>query len=88
MREQAAETFKGSGVVALGESIDEYNDSIDSAVQEDTEQDRTDAVRAKDTLSQLSKLADIGDDRKKLEELISGWIPTFIYMDDHKPFPR
>ena len=87
VREQAAETFKGSGVVALGESIDEYNDSIDSAVQEDTEQDRTDAVRAKDTLSQLSKLADIGDDRKKLEELISGWIPTFIYMDDHKPFP-
>ena len=87
VREQVAETFEGSGVVALGESIDEYNDSIDSAVQEDTEQDRTDAVRAKDTLSQLSKLADTGDDRKKLEELISGWIPTFIYMDDHKPFP-
>ena len=86
VREQATETFEGSGVVALGESIDEYNDSIDSAVQEDTEQDRTDAERAKDALSQLSKLADIGDDRKKLEELISGWIPTFIYMDDHKPF--
>ena len=35
VREQVAETFEGSGVVALGETIDEYNDSIDSAVQEE-----------------------------------------------------
>lgn len=86
VRDQATETFESSGVAALGESINDYNDSIDSAVQEDTEQDRTDVDRAKDALNQVSKLADIGDDRKKLEELISGWIPTFIYMDDHKPF--
>ena len=86
VRSQASETFESSGVTALGERINGYSDLIESAIQEDTEQDRSIAERSQNALEQLSKLADIGDCRKRLEKLIADWVPTFIYMDDHKPF--
>ena len=82
---QAAETLESSGLIALRDAIQEHNNSIDSVVQ-DIEQDRLDAGTAKDALDKLSSLATIEDQRRMLEELIADWIPTFIYMDDHRPF--
>ena len=86
VRIQATETIESSGVTGLRECIDEYRGLIEYAIQEDTLPDKLYAAMAMDPIEQLSKLADIGDYRKGLEELIADWIPTFIYMDDHKPF--
>ena len=86
VREWATEAFESMGVAGLGENIDDYLHSLELTVQEDTEQDRSNAERVKNILEHLSKLANIEDYRKGLEELIADWIPTFIYMDDHKPF--
>ena len=86
IRDNAIEILENQGIAALGEHVVEYGDSIESAVQEDNAQDTIFAERGKETLDQVSELAGIGDYRKRLEQLIAGWIPTFIYMDDHKPF--
>ena len=86
IREQAVELLETSGLVALGESIQGYQSSIESFVNDTTEQDGIDADAAKDVLNQLSRLAGIEELPGKLEELVGGWLPTFIYMDDHKPF--
>lgn len=86
VREYATETFESMGVARLGENIVDYLDLLELTVQGDTEQDRSNAERVRNILEQLSELANIEDYRKGLEELITDWIPTFIYMDDHKPF--
>ena len=86
VREWATEAFESMGVAGLGENIDDYLHSVELTVQEDSEQDRSNAERVGNILEQLSELANIEDYRKGLEELIADWIPTFIYMDDHKPF--
>ena len=80
------ETLENDGVAILRENIDGYKSSITSAVQADNEHDRSDAEAAIVALNGVSNLTNIADSRKELEELIYSWIPTFIYMDDHKPF--
>ena len=86
VRDQATDIFESSGIVALGESISDYKDSIDSAVQEDSERDRAEGETAKGVLDQIGEVAETDHHRKRIENLIADWIPTFIYMDDHKPF--
>lgn len=86
IREQAVEIFETSGLVALGESMQGFQSSIESFVSDTTEQDGFDADAAKHVLNQLSRLARLQELTGKLEELVNGWLPTFIYMDDHRPF--
>ena len=86
IRGDAMETLENDGVAILRENIDGYKSSITSAVQADNEHDRSDAEAAIVALNGVSNLTNIADSRKELEELIYSWIPTFIYMDDHKPF--
>ncbi len=86
VRSQASELIGSSGVGGLSEYIDEYEGMIESAMQQNDLPDEVNAAEAKGVIKKLSKLANIGDYRKGLEELIADWIPTFIYMDDHRPF--
>ena len=44
------------------------------------------AIVASSAFSKLFELADVAVARRRVEEMVSSWIPTFIYMDDHKPF--
>lgn len=86
VRIQVTSTFENNGSAGLIASICDYKDSIESVVHVVTEQDKSSIERAQRTLDKLTELADVGAHRHRLEEMISGWIPTFIYMDDHKPF--
>ena len=38
------------------------------------------------SFDRISKLIDLITTRSKVEDMVSEWIPTFIYMDEHKPF--
>ena len=74
-------------VAGLRENIVDYFSLLELTVQEDTEEDMSNAERVKEiSLRQMSELADIEDYRKGLEKLIADRIPTFIYMDEYKPF--
>jgi energy-coupling factor transporter ATP-binding protein EcfA2 len=86
VRDQANEIIKSAGPVALPSKITDCKRLIDTAVQAGNQQDKTDAEAKKKALDELAKLADVKTARKRIEEMIANWIPTFIYMDDHKPF--
>ena len=58
------------------------SDYLESANQ--TDKDYAKGTRA--SFEKLFKLADAAVARKRIEDMVSSWIPTFIYMDDHKPF--
>ena len=81
-----AESDIAPGCVSAGEYIREYFGWIDGAIQEENVQDETDAARINQGLSEISNVGDLSILRGALEELIRGWIPRFIYMDDHRPF--
>lgn len=86
VRVQANDVFQSSGLVALGENIQEYQDSIGSIVNDAIEEDRINAEEAKEALNELSELANIEDLLSRLYDLALEWLPTFIYMDEHRPF--
>lgn len=86
VQSQATEIIENSGVSGLSAHIDEFRYLIESAIQQDELPDEINAAGAEAAIEQLEKLAEIGDYRKGLEELIADWIPTFVYMDDHRPF--
>ena len=77
---------EGHSLSAFTENIETYKNQIDAAVQSDNEQDREYAEAVIATLDDLSKLVDAAVTRLEIEKMVSEWIPTFIYMDDHKPF--
>lgn len=82
----AAELDAVSECGSIGESIPEYVAWIDSAVQDQNAQDEADAEKIKGILYEIPNVADISIQRGALENLILGWTPKFIYMDDHQPF--
>ncbi len=86
IRDESIELLKSHEFTVFEEKIAEYNQAIGSAVQDGNEQDRIDAARAEKTFDVLLEFAEIMEVRGKIEKSISDWIPTFIYMDDHKPF--
>ena len=86
IREKAIALVKGSGLPELVGKIAELKNLIDPAIQAGNEQDTANAAQAKSILDEISKLANVTTAKKQIEEMIAMWVPTFIYMDDHKPF--
>ena len=86
VRHQIAKLIEDHGVSALAGKSAEYKKQIDGAVQADNEHDKTCAESTKALIDELTKSADIKTAQKQMQDMVSKWIPTFIYMDDHKPF--
>ncbi len=86
IRDEAMRILEGKGPAAFREYINYWRAEMNSAIQESKGWDRVEGERAKGALDRVLGLIEIWDQRIGLEELITGWIPTFIYMDDHKPF--
>ena len=84
--DQVTKLIESHSLSAFTENIETYKSQIDAAVQSDNEQDIEYAKAVIVALDDLSKLVDAAVVRLKIEKMVSEWIPTFIYMDDHKPF--
>ncbi len=84
--EQALQTIQQTGAPGLRKLADGLKVQIDAAAQKDHQPDQTEATRVKAALQQVIQGADMAAVRKKLETEVRKWLPTFIYMDDHKPF--
>ena len=86
VREQATKVVQSPDLSSLREQITQAKETITSAVQPDNDQDSSSANDVLSALDDLLRIADVGGFQKRIDELISPWIPTFIYMDDHKSF--
>jgi predicted ATP-dependent endonuclease of OLD family len=83
---KAIQAIQEDGAPGLRKASDALKVQIDSAVQKDQQPDQAEATRVKTALQQVIQEADMAAVRKKLETEVRKWLPTFIYMDDHKPF--
>ena len=85
-RDEAIKLVESSGLSAFKEKIEPYKNQINAAVQPDKDQDSTYANEVVTSLDELSRHAGTPSIREQIEGMVSEWVPTFIYMDDHKPF--
>ena len=83
---KALQTLQKAGAPGLQNLVDALKVQIDTAVKKDHEADQTEATRVKAALQDVIQGADMAALRKKMETEVRKWLPTFIYMDDHKPF--
>jgi predicted ATP-dependent endonuclease of OLD family len=86
VKDKAIKLIEEMGHSALAGKIVEYNNFIDSAIESTNKEDKAEEERVKATLDELANLGNTNAKIKQIEELIFKWTPTFIYMDDHKPF--
>lgn len=86
IQDEAIKLVESSGLSAFTENIELYKNRLKDALHLDQDQDITYDKYVVNFLDELSKYADITSVRKQIEDMVSEWIPTFIYMDDHKPF--
>ena len=85
MRIAALNLLESAGPAAFTEHIVTYKNQINAAVQPDKDHDKTCARDVVNLLDNLSSHVDVTS-RKQIESKVFEWIPTFIYMDDHRPF--
>jgi predicted ATPase len=83
---KAVQAIQEAGAPGLRKASDALKVQMDTAVQKDHQLDQAEAARVKTALQQVIQEADMAAVRKKLEAEVRKWLPTFIYMDDHKPF--
>ena len=86
IRSEANELAEMSAFSLLAEHVEAYKDRIDAAVQQTHELDEKFATDIGASLDEIPKLLNDMIVRSKIESMVSDWLPTFIYMDDHKPF--
>ena len=86
MTMKAVQAIQEAGASGLRKASDALKVQVDTAVQKDHQPDQAEAARVKTALQQVIQEADMAAVRKKLEAEVRKWLPTFIYMDDHKPF--
>jgi predicted ATP-dependent endonuclease of OLD family len=79
------ESLRTSGVAATAGRVAAWSQAIDQAVQADQASDQKVATRAKKTLAALAEKCKASP-KTQAVKLVEAWLPTFIYMDDHKPF--
>ena len=84
-RNEVIKLIENSGLAAFTENIETYKNRINTAIQPDKDHDSTYANDVVNFLAELSRRVDVTS-RKQIENTVFEWIPTFIYMDDHKPF--
>ena len=85
MRSEAIRLVESADLSAFTKNIETYKNQINTAVQPDKDHDSTYAHDIVNLLDRLSSQVDVTS-RKQIESKVFEWIPTFIYMDDHKPF--
>ncbi len=83
---KALQAIQEAGAPGLRKAADALTIQINSAGQIDHQPDQAEAARFKTALQRVIEEADMAAVRNKLEAEVRKWLPTFIYMDDHKPF--
>lgn len=83
---QARDALAAGGARAFHQKHPALVTSIDQAVQPDTDADTTAAGGVKKALAKMHQLAGSASPKSQASALVQKWLPTFIYMDDHKPF--
>ena len=86
IRTSVTTIVESSDFSALIHNIETYKSEVEAVVHPYNGQDIADVVNTRNAIDKLSKLTDAVTARSKIEDMVSEWIPTFIYMDDHKPF--
>jgi predicted ATP-dependent endonuclease of OLD family len=86
VRDEAVNAVETSGVVVIQRKLDGWRAKLDQALQVSQPADDPECQRIKGELEAIVASIDLVAARKQLEEKVQGWIPRFIYMDDHKPF--
>ncbi|MDE0243942.1 MAG: AAA family ATPase [Gammaproteobacteria bacterium] len=86
IRNQATSLVNSHGVNGLLGNLEDYRTQFKQFHDSDDREDEDSAARALDLLGKLSELANAEEVRLQIENMVYGWIPTFIYMDEHKPF--
>jgi predicted ATPase len=83
---KALREIQETGAPGLRKVANDLYVQIDTAVQRDHKSDQIEAARVRIVLQQVIQEADMAALRKTLETEVRRWLPTFIYMDNHKPF--
>lgn len=81
-----AQVLTTEGVAGLAAKWKELLNPIVAAVQAGNAIDQAEAERLKTGLTAIGKAAKQPPPKTQAHDLVVGWIPTFIYMDDHRPF--
>jgi predicted ATP-dependent endonuclease of OLD family len=84
--ERATQIAENGDRSALEKSLDELKKEIDAGIDKEIQSDPAEASRVSAALKQVVDRSNMAVVRKQIENLVRKWIPTFIYMDDHKPF--
>ncbi len=80
-----ATAFREGGIAEYQAKHAQFVQQIEQAIQADNPTDKQVADSLKKTISDLNRIA-ATPPKQQAEALIKSWLPTFIYMDDHKPF--
>lgn len=83
---KASGAIAASGASGLRKIAKSLQAEVDAALQKDHGPDQAEAGRVKNALQQVIQDSDMTAVRKTLEAEVGKRLPTFIYMDDHKPF--
>lgn len=83
---RALQAIQEAGAPGLRKAADGLKVQIDTATKKDHQPDQAEATRVETALQQVIQDADMAVVRMKMETEVRKWLPTFIYMDDHKPF--
>jgi len=86
IQKQAIKLVKDAGPDAFVAQSQEFKKSLDDSVQKDNEEDSTEISNIKGIIDEIAKKANVTSARKQIEKLVQDKLPTFIYMEDHKPF--
>jgi len=83
---KATESVEVDGVARFNQKVGEFSQAIDQGIDAENKADQEAAQAAKTALSELENRATLPSPKAQAEALATQWIPTFIYMDEHRPF--
>lgn len=86
VRDEAVKAVEASGVAVIQAKLNGWMTKLEQALQASHPADGPECQRIKGELEAIVGSTGLVAARKRLEEKVKGWIPRFIYMDDHKPF--
>jgi hypothetical protein len=84
--ERAKQMVDRDGVSAFHQKLGELAQIIDQSVRVENPADTPAAEVVKQTLLELNQRASSLPPNAQVQALVQEWVPTFIYMDEHKPF--
>ncbi|MCX5669696.1 MAG: AAA family ATPase [Planctomycetota bacterium] len=80
------ESVEANGVATFNQKVAEFSQAIDQGVDAENKADQEAAQAVKSVLTELGKKATLPGPKTQADALATQWIPTFIYMDEHRPF--